>query len=389
MTFFSFALLYRGEENRIYYKALAKGVVYRANNEEIGKYIKELRKSHNLTQEELAKKINISRTGLSDIECGKMSVSYDRAIAIAKLFDESVFNIFNGGKIDVKNVDAVNKTVNEITNSAVKSTRSKYINFITLLILFFIICIFGILAYYFFNSYNSVKVYKVQGESENFKTNIGLLMVSKENIYFSLSVNENRDIKINTLTLNKISDDKEELIVKVSNSNSLYLVDFYGYDEYFNYNDIVQSKNNYKLIVEYDKGKDEIFLDLTKEYENKRILFDKKEPIVTNEEKPTRDIKIPKRILDEFEYDGDFYSIRKKYKNYNFFFAYSPESELIIMEKKYNEYRQYWRAHMRSNSIYYTKSNKDRELIEEVPELNKNSEEAKEFYEEYNKYWNE
>jgi len=50
----------------------------------IGKRLKLLRKTHNLTQKEFATSINISQGNLSEMEKDKISPSYDTLILITK-----------------------------------------------------------------------------------------------------------------------------------------------------------------------------------------------------------------------------------------------------------------------------------------------------------------
>lgn len=59
----------------------------RASNERTGKFIKELRLSHNLTQEQLGECVHISRKAVSKWENGKSFPSLDEMYALASYFD--------------------------------------------------------------------------------------------------------------------------------------------------------------------------------------------------------------------------------------------------------------------------------------------------------------
>lgn len=61
----------------------------------IEKKLKELRKSNNLTQEELAKKLNISRVNYTRYETGKVRPDYETIIKIADFYDISLDELFN------------------------------------------------------------------------------------------------------------------------------------------------------------------------------------------------------------------------------------------------------------------------------------------------------
>ncbi len=54
----------------------------------------ELRKSHKWTQEELAKKLGVTRQTIISIEQGKYIASLPLALKMAKIFDVPVENIF-------------------------------------------------------------------------------------------------------------------------------------------------------------------------------------------------------------------------------------------------------------------------------------------------------
>lgn len=56
--------------------------------------VEELRKARNLTQEELAKELKVSRQTISSIENGRYSPTLILALNIAEFFETQVENIF-------------------------------------------------------------------------------------------------------------------------------------------------------------------------------------------------------------------------------------------------------------------------------------------------------
>jgi len=70
--------------------------------------LKVLRAKHNLTQEQLAKKIGISRPALSDIETGKTIPSGQTIIRIANVFGMPAEQIFFEDEDDVVDRGNVN-----------------------------------------------------------------------------------------------------------------------------------------------------------------------------------------------------------------------------------------------------------------------------------------
>lgn len=61
----------------------------------IGKKLKELRVSENLTQQELSNKLGISRVNYTRYETDKVSPDYETIIKIADFYDISLDDLFN------------------------------------------------------------------------------------------------------------------------------------------------------------------------------------------------------------------------------------------------------------------------------------------------------
>lgn len=75
-----------------------------------GRQIQLLRVQHNLTQKELAEKLNTSQNYLSDVETGKKRPSLDYYMSIANFFNVSLDQIF---------ADSINMKKNVIIDSIV------------------------------------------------------------------------------------------------------------------------------------------------------------------------------------------------------------------------------------------------------------------------------
>lgn len=61
----------------------------------IGKKLKELRLAENLTQDQLAKKLNINRVNYTRYETDKVRPDYETLIKIADFYDISLDEIFD------------------------------------------------------------------------------------------------------------------------------------------------------------------------------------------------------------------------------------------------------------------------------------------------------
>ena len=83
----------------------------------------ELRKKHNLSQEELAEKLGVSRQAVSKWERSEASPDTDNLIALAKIYDLSLDELIYGEKEEKE------KSEEEIKeNTSSKSDESVYID---------------------------------------------------------------------------------------------------------------------------------------------------------------------------------------------------------------------------------------------------------------------
>jgi len=138
-------------------------------------------------------------------------------------------------------------------------------NLVIAFLLFVIVIIFlGITVLYFFQNYSSIRIYKFYGKSENYEINDGLLILSKEKIYFDVKgiVPEIDTIEI----ISEINNEKKS-VYKGDCKNVLN--DLYGYssiisykkfinddeipspsnEEYYNVKDVQQSNTSSKMVL--------------------------------------------------------------------------------------------------------------------------------------------
>ena len=92
------------------------------NYEEIGKRIRKYRKLKNLSQEQLAEKINISTTHMSHIETGSTKLSLQVLVDLATILEVNTDNL-----IFEKKGGSTNKKINDILSEC----DEKQIAFIT------------------------------------------------------------------------------------------------------------------------------------------------------------------------------------------------------------------------------------------------------------------
>lgn len=334
------------------------------DQEKIGDFIKDLREKNNLTQEELAAKMYVSRSNLSDIENGKTMLSPDKALILGKIFNISIMDIYAGEKIDNNNKELVNKTFDNVSSTITKKVKTRYKKILLLMSSVILLLLISFLCYYFFYSYNSVKVYKVSGESDNFFTNNGMLIMSKENIYFSLNINSKNDEEIKYISLRYKDNDKDELIQQVDD-NYFYIIDFYNYNAYFDYETIIKERGSYYVEVEYEDKKEQIDLNILKQYENKNLVFKKDKPITDDSYVDLREeVKIPDKILKEFTFEHNSFNYHKKLKKFDLHLGYVPDASLFIVAEEYRDYYSSWEYFIDSNELYYSQSDYEYNVLE-------------------------
>ena len=110
----------------------------------VGKYIKFLRERNNLTQEELAKKVPVTREAVSKWETGRRIPDIETLIILSKIFNVPIESLLSGGESDNAMVNLYKDNIN---------LHKK----VGILLLVTILIIITFLIYYFLNNYNSFK----------------------------------------------------------------------------------------------------------------------------------------------------------------------------------------------------------------------------------------
>jgi len=149
------------------------------NKEKISKFLLELRKSKNMTQQELADKLYISDKAVSKWERGICIPDITTFKLIADVFNVSVAELVNGERINTNNmIGTYDKIfINNISNNN-KIIKKK--NVIIMFLLLLILLIFtSLLAFYFINTYDKISTYQFGGNSKNFTLNSGKIIFSK------------------------------------------------------------------------------------------------------------------------------------------------------------------------------------------------------------------
>ena len=241
------------------------------DQEKIGKFIAQLRKEKEMTQESLAKHLYTDRTIVSKWERGLYIPKHDIILKLSQLFDVSVNEIYYGARQNESN----KSQVSEVTIDIIKSSNKKIKRIIISSFLIIISMIIAFFTYYFINNYKSISVYTITGNENNIDVN-GILVISNEEMYIQFESIDNLNFDdVKKITLYYDKDDEKKIVFEDSSKLKLYINKF-GTDEDIPYKDFKYIRN--KLWIEISYKNDEthnIKLNLQRIFTNNNI-FSKK-----------------------------------------------------------------------------------------------------------------
>lgn len=246
------------------------------DNQTIGKFIKELRKDKNLTQKDLADKLNITDRAVSKWERGLSCPDISLLDDLSKILDVSVLEILKGRKLNkdelINNkelVETMTFTSNNLKNKAKKITDLISL-FIILFISIFLISnnIKGI--YYTYKNYTTLNYIDPSVAQLKFTERIRRVQIKIELIQNNQGIYSDEEYELIKEFVNDLEhltnkNIEKKLIskkhIKIKDVNEFYdnisIYDINGYDGNNNY------KNIYKAILKYDINKYDNMLQYT------------------------------------------------------------------------------------------------------------------------------
>lgn len=332
-----------------------------ALNNKTGEFIKNRREKLNISQENLALKLFVTRQAISNWENGKSIPNYDNLLKLSEILNVSIIDLY-AGEIVNDNLQA-NETIKAISNSI----KIKFKKIIMLFIIIIIMLIISFLSYYFLNSYNTVKVYTIVGENKNFKTDTGLFILTRKNIYFKLNILPKNKAEVNNIIL-RYKTKKENKFLLETDDTEIYLKDFYGYNAYFDYNEMIKEKGSFLIEIKTKENKKEILeLKLTKDFENNNVIFKQDLPITNDKKKEPKKHEIPKKVLKNFKKFDTFYELKKKDTDHTTIITYQPNTHFLEVEEIYNNFEKYWRYDIERKDLYYLEYSLDNDILNDIP----------------------
>lgn len=97
------------------------------NQEKIGKFISELRKEKNMTQEQLAEKMGVTDKSISRWENGKTMPDLSMITILAEELNVEVSELLNGRKMTKEEVEKLRDTINNVIEYSNKEKENKTI----------------------------------------------------------------------------------------------------------------------------------------------------------------------------------------------------------------------------------------------------------------------
>lgn len=319
------------------------------NPEKIGNFLKECRKKNNITQNEVADGLNLTRENISKWERGITIPGSEYLKKLSEILGVTVSEILAGEYAVDKDAQS-NQVICDIIDENKMRRKKMLISFgiiiFVLLFLFFL--------YYFINNYNSIKVYRISGTSDNFEINESILVVSKEKVYLNFNEIEsyNEDIKLMRLYY---LQNGEERIIKESNKLSGMIIDDDGYAEYLSYDNVKYIIDSlYLKIITINNYEEIIKLSVKKDYSND-YFNDVSKEIISNSTKQEFNYKIKDKYLKKFKYNEGLKTYIYNYKNNKkeFSASFNKESNSIVVSEEDNNLFKEWRFFSGENLSYF------------------------------------
>ncbi len=305
----------------------------------IGRFLRQLRREKGITQEELSTIINIDRSAISKWERGIYPPSTEMLNTLAKLYNITVNEIILAEKKNDKNEEDLSDLPIALVKKNTKMIRLYHIIFG----LGSFVALFIILLVYFISNYNSTRVYRAGGSSENYEVKNVLIVVSKHRSYlrFGDIIDYHDDDYTNYELYVKNGD--ERIILTNENTSDLIknmerlndYLQFNNQDEYLNelYVDIFDGINveTIKLNVKLEMTNNKIFYVSDDEPDDLEddLEFVSKLNIINDESLPTF-------VRENFNYDykKEAYVFTKNVNDVKTNFKYYKDLNVMIINIK-------------------------------------------------------
>jgi len=321
-----------------------------SNLNNVGKFIKELRKEAGLSQQALAEKLYIGREAVSKWERGMNLPTVDVMISIAEFFHISLNELVYGARETKENKEKIKNIT--ITLYEANQKQIKYLN-VSIVLLIIISLLF--FSYYFINNYNSIKVYTLGYHDEDVTIQDGILVTTREKVFLNIG---NIKTKEEIENIEFLIGDK--VIYKTDDIKDTTIYDYNGFERYFNFDNLKNEINDLYLNIYLKDENKKVKLSLTKRFTNDNIInTSNKHHLQILDDNANKMEEIEKIIKEIFTLEENtyIYNSNKEYK-------YLEESKSIFISEKLDNNISKWKYNILTKGISYEKYDKDYKLIE-------------------------
>lgn len=342
----------------------------------IGRFIFKLRKEKGLSQTGLAVLIPVTRQAVSSWELGKSLPDSQTLIILGEIFEVSINDLLAGERLpnEIKTEDPNSKVALSLVDEII--LKGRVIKARTL----FFVCIVltliaGFFIYYFVTSYNSIKVYKVQGENENFKTYNGIIISTKQKIYIRLGelIKVNKDNNIDSVRLYFKDKNNQEKVLYRDSKTDILITSNYGYNEGFTSDELKYIIDNLYLEVNYKNKSNRMKLTVKKDFSNNLIFYNREKDLLENNKSTITTPLIYDKIKLSMENKGTKQDEGYKLvvENDNEKISFLLINKQFIIEVNNDEVKETWNGLFDNEfSFIYKKFVNNKEIIHEVVEIN-------------------
>ncbi len=301
-----------------------------------GELIRQLREAKHVSQYEMAEILFIDRTTITKWENGNSLPSVEMLVSLSNYFHITINELLFG---EIKN-DKNKRKIDRITLDLLLE-KNRLVKIIILLFMFIALLF---LFYFFVTTHNSVKIYKIETNSINCNLVDSYLIKTRDKIYMNLNTNfiDNKLIKYIKIFY-KNGSNKED-IISTSNVQNIMLVDYLGYEEYFNFKKLDAMLDAMYIKIEYDDHSEELKLDFEKDYSNSNFFLNLDARVYTkkNSQKSTNIVNNSnldfKNLICKTE--DCALTITHNKEKYDIFYS-SNLNEIILYSKIDNKFIQY------------------------------------------------
>ncbi len=329
------------------------------DTKKIGKFLAELRKEKGVTQEQVGYELMTSRENISKWERGINTPTPDSLLLLSKYYDVSVNEILLGERKTEENKEQIENVSVEVMKAGEKRVKTVLKNFV-IVIAFMTV---SFLAYYFVNTYNTIKVYKIDGMSDNFYIKDGLAIFSKGKSYLRIgNIEPKSDIEFDGFEI-FIKDKGAEQVAFYSDDDNYTLISNNGYKEIYSYNNLKNIEKDTYIKIKYQGKEDVIKLNFQRDMTNNLFMNKNETDVVDEDVKYNNNIvqKLESYVKENWKFNNETseYSYNYVDGNINYVLYYLPNLQILRIESFDNKIRKIVEINLVRSLLSYSEDNND------------------------------